>query len=94
MKDVQSLVKISFFSNIFTFLSIICQNFEYNLRILANFGVKTQNLRISPILFLKTAVFFLFFNKDYTFCTKNLFFTMKDAKSFVKISFLVTFLHF
>ena len=80
------------FSNIFTFLSIICQNFEYNLRILANFRVKTQNLRILPIPFQKTAVFF--FNKDYTFYTKNLFFTTKNDKSFVKISFLVTFLHF
>ena len=27
-----------FFSNIFTFLSVIRQNCEYNLRILANFG--------------------------------------------------------
>ena len=46
--------------------------------------------------------FFVFFNKDYTFYTKNLFirpkigfkafFTTKDAKSFVKINFLVTFL--
>ena len=61
MKDVQSLAKISFFSNIFTFLSIICQNFEYNLRILANFGIKAQNLRISPIPFQKTAVFFWMF---------------------------------
>ena len=30
--------KNQFFSNIFTFLSITRQNFEYNLRILANFG--------------------------------------------------------
>ena len=47
---------------------------------------------------------FVFFNKDYTFYTKNLFIrpkiafkafsTRKDAKSFVKINFLVTFLHF
>ena len=83
------------FSDIFTFLSIICHNFEYNLRILANFGVKTQNLLISPIPFQKTAGFSLFFfNKDYTFYTKNLFFTTINAKSFVKISFLITFLHF
>ena len=34
--------KNQFFSNMFTFLSVIRQNFEYNLRILANFGVKTQ----------------------------------------------------
>ena len=32
--------KNQFFSNIFRFLSIIRQNFDYNLRILANFGVK------------------------------------------------------
>ena len=30
-KDAQSFVKISFFSNMFTFLSVIRQNFEYNL---------------------------------------------------------------
>ena len=46
------------------------QNLEYNLKILANFRVKTQNLWISPIGFQKTTVFFGgegFFNKDYTF---------------------------
>ena len=37
--------------------------------------------------------FFGFFNKDYSFYTKNLFFTTKDAQSFVEIRFLVTFLH-
>ena len=79
----------------FTFLSVIRQNFEYSLRILANFRVKIQNLWISPIPFQKTTAFFLFFfNKDYTLYTKNLFFTMKDTQSFVKIRFLVTFLHF
>ena len=41
-----------------------------------------------------TGFFFGFFNKDYHFYTKNLFFTTKDAQSFVKISFLATFLHF
>ena len=40
-KDAQSFVKISFFSNMFTFLSVIRQNFEYILRILANFCIKT-----------------------------------------------------
>ena len=34
--------KNQFFSNMFTFLSVIRQNFEYNLRILANFRIKTQ----------------------------------------------------
>ena len=35
-----------------------------------------------------------FFNKDYTFNAKNLFFTTKDAQSIVKIRLIVTFLHF
>ena len=71
----------------FTFVSVIRQNFEYNLRILANFRVKTQ----------KSTVFFGgggFFKKDYIFYTKNLFFTTKNALSIVKIRFLVTCLHF
>ena len=83
-----------FFSNMFTFLSVIRQNFEYNLRILANFRVKTKKSTDFAHTFLKKLQFFLdFFNKDYTFYTKNLFITMKDAESFVKISFLVTCLH-
>ena len=87
--------KNQFFSNMFTFLSIIRQNFEYNLRILANFGIKTQkSTEFRLYLFKKMYVFFGFFNKDYTFYTKNLFFTMKDTQSFVKISFLVKFLNF
>ena len=73
---------------------MIRQNFEYNLRILANFRQKLKNLWISPIPFQKTTVFFFFFNKDYIFYNKNLFFTTKDTQSFVKISFLVTFLPF
>ena len=36
----------------------------------------------------------IFFNKDYTFYTNNLFFTTKDVQIFLKISFLVTYLHF
>ena len=36
---------------------------------------------------------FFFFNNDYTFYTKNLFFTTKDVQSIVKIRFLVTGLH-
>ena len=81
----------------FTFLSVIRKNFEYNLRILANFIVKTQNLWNSPLPFQKTTVFFFFFFffiKDYIFYTKNLYFTTKDAPSFVKSIFKVTFLHF
>ena len=76
----------------FTFLSVIRKNFEYKLRILANFIVKTQNLWNSPLPFQKTAGFF--FIKDYIFYTKNLYFTTKDAPSFVKSIFKVTFLHF
>ena len=78
----------------FTFLSVIGQNFEYNLRILANFSVKTQKSTDFAHTFSKNYSFFGFFNKDYTFYTKNLFVTMKDAQSFVKISFLVTCLHY
>ena len=44
--------------------------------------------------FSKNYSFFVFFNKDYTSYTKNLFFTTKDAQSFEKINFFVTFLHF
>ena len=68
--------KNQFFSNSFTFLSVTLQNFEYNLRILANFGKfsrqNSKTLRISPIRFQKTSFFFVFFNKDYIFYTKNL----------------------
>ena len=100
--------KNPFFSNILTFLSVIRQNFEDNLRILANFGkFSRKNSKIygfCPYVFKKLQVFYFCFNKDYTFYTKNLFIrpkiafkafcTRKDAKSFVKINFLVTFLHF
>ena len=101
--------KNPFFSNIFTFLSVTRQNFEDNLRILANFGKfsrKNSKFYIfRPYVFKKLVFLYFFFNKDYSFYTKNLFirpkncvhiifFTTKDAKSFVKINFLVTFLHF
>ena len=48
----------------------------------------------APTFSKNYSFFFGFFNKDYTFYTKNLFFTMNDAQSFVKLSFLVAFLHF
>ena len=68
--------KNQFFSNIFTFLSVTRQNFEYNLRILANFGkFSRKNSKIygfHPYVYKKLN-FFVFFNKDYTFYTKNLF---------------------
>ena len=91
MKDAQSFVKISVFINMFTFLIVIRQNFEYNLRILANFRAKTQKSMDFIRRFSKNKYFFFggggFFNKDYTFYIKNLFFTTRDAQSFVKISF-------
>ena len=71
-----------FFSNIFTFLSVIRQKFEDNLRIqpiLENFHVKLKNLWISPIHFQKPTGFFIFFNKHYTFYTKNLFIRPKNC---------------
>ena len=79
----------------FTFVSVIRQKFEYNLRIFANFPVKTQKSMDFAHMFSKNYSFFFgVFNKDCTFYTKNQFFATKDAQSFVKISFLVTFLHF
>ena len=72
----------------FTFLIVIRQNFEYNLRILAYFRVKIQKSMDFTHTFSKNYSFGGdFFNKDYTFYTRNLFFTTKDAQSFVKISF-------
>ena len=50
---------------------------------------------VSSLRFQKPTVFENFiFNKDYTFCIKNLFFTTKDAQSIAKIRILVTFLYF
>ena len=76
--------KNQFFSKIFTFLSVIRQNFEYNLRILANFGkFSRKNSKIygfRPYVFKKLKFFFfVFFNKDYTFYTKNLFIRPKNC---------------
>ena len=41
-KSCSKYRKNQIFSNMFTFLSVIRQNFEYNLRIFANFPVKTE----------------------------------------------------
>ena len=75
--------KNQFFSNIFTFLSVIRQNFEDNLRILANFRkFSRKNSKIygfRPYIFQKLQFFFVFFNKDYTFYTKNLFIRPKNC---------------
>ena len=99
--------KNQFFSNIFTFLSVTHQNFEYNLRILANFGKfsrKNSKSMDFAHTFSKNYIFLysliktiLFTLKIYSFGPKiafKAFCTRKDAKSFVKINFLVTFLHF
>ena len=64
--------KNQFFSNIFTFLSVLRQHFENNLRILANFGkFSRRNSKIygfRPYVFKKLeGFFFVFFNKDYSF---------------------------
>ena len=85
--------KNQFFSKIFTFLSVIRQKFEYNLRILANYGkFSRKNSKIYGFrsYVIKKLYFFVFFNEDYTFYTEiafKAFFTTKDAKSFVKIIF-------
>ena len=76
--------KNQFFSNIFTFLSVIRQNFEDNLRILANIGkFSRKNSKIygfCPYVFKKLqSLFFVFFNKDYNFYTKNLFIRPKHC---------------
>ena len=97
-----------FFSNIFKFLSVIRQNFEDNLRILANFGkFSHKNSKIygfRPYIFKKLQGFFffliniiLFSLKIYSFGPKiafKSFYTTKNTKSFVKINFLVIFLYF
>ena len=75
--------KNQFFSNIFTFLSVIRQNFEDNLRILANFGKfsrKNSKFYIfRPYVFKKLVFLYFFFNKDYSFYTKNLFIRPKNC---------------
>ena len=100
--------KNQFFSNTFTFLSVIRQNFEYNLRILANFGkFSRKNSKIygfRPYVFKKLHFFLSFLIKIILFTLKiylfgpkiafKAFFTTKHASSIVKINFLVTFLHF
>ena len=108
-KRCKKFRKNKFFSNIFTFLSVIRQNFEDNLRILANFGkFSRKNSKIygfRPYIFKKLQILFMYFLikiilftlKMNSFGTKiafKAFCTRKGAKSFVKINFLVIFLHF
>ena len=83
--------KNQFSSNIFTFLSVTRQNFDDNLRVLANFGkFSRKNSKFygfRPYVFKKLVFlfFFVFFNKDYTFYTKNLFIRPKNC---VQVIFL------
>ena len=70
------------------------QYLEYNLRILANFPVKTQKSLDFAYTFSKNYFFLGFLIKIILFNLKTYFFITKDAQSFVKISFLVTFLDF
>ena len=81
-KRCKKFRKNHFISNIFTFLSVTRQNFEYNLRILANFGkFSRKNSKIygfRPYVFKKLH-FFVFFNEDYTFYTKNRFIRLKNC---------------
>ena len=83
-KRCKKFRKNKFFSNIFTFLSVIRLNFEYNLRILANFGkFSRRNSKIyifRPYVFKKLVFLYFFFsNKDYSFYTKNLFIRPKNC---------------
>ena len=81
-KDAKSFVKIYFLGTFLHFLSVIRQNFEDNLRILANLGnfhVKTQKSTDFAHKFSKTYIFFFFFNIDYTFYTINLFIQPKNC---------------
>ena len=75
--------KNQFFSNIFTFLSVIRQNFEDNLRILANFGkFSRQNSKIygfCPYVFKKLQSLFLYY------LIKIILFTLKSIHSTQKL---------
>ena len=81
--------KNEFFSNIFTFLSVICQNFEDNLRILANFGKfsrKNSKIYIFHPYVFKKLVFCIFF-----FLIKIIVFTLKIFPFGPKIAFISFF---
>ena len=77
-KRCKKFRKNQFFSNIFTFLSVIRQNFEDNL--LENFHIKTQKSMDFAHAFSKNySFFFVFFNRHYTFYTKNIFIRPKNC---------------
>ena len=73
--------KNQFFSNIFTFLSVICQNFVDNLRILGNFGkfsrINSKIYGFRPYVFQKLHFFFLI--KIIVFYANNLFIRPKNC---------------
>ena len=74
--------KNQFSSNIFTFLIVTHQTFEDNLRIIANFGKfsrKNSKIYLFRPYVSEKVVFFVFFNKDYAFYTKNLFIWPKNC---------------
>ena len=75
MKDAKEFRKNQFSSNIFTFLIVTHQNFEDNLRILANFGkFSRKNSKIylfRPYVFKKVVFFF------FVYLMKIIFFTLK-----------------
>ena len=62
----------------FTFVSVIRQNFEYILRILANFRVKTQKSIYFACTFSKSySFFFLDFLKKIIFLTLKIYFLQR-----------------
>ena len=72
-RDAQSIIKNQVYSYIFTFLSVIRQNFECNQRILANFSVKTQKSMDFAHTFSKNYSFFFFLD----FLIKIILFTLR-----------------
>ena len=86
-KRCKKFRKNKFSSKLFTFLSITLQNFEGNLRISANFGkFSRKNSKIYGFHQYVLKKLFFFFNKDYSFYTKNLFIRPKNC---VQIIFLL-----
>ena len=75
--------KNQFFSNIFTFLSVIRQNFEYNLRILANFGKFSR--RNSKIYGFRPYVFKKLQSLSLYYLIKIILFTLKSIHSTQKL---------
>ena len=74
-QKMQKFCKNQFFSNIFTFLSVIRQKFEDNLRILANFGKfsgeKSKIYGFRSYIFKKLQIL------DLYFLIKIILFTLK-----------------